>query len=178
MTQVGTVYGQALYELCCSEGCEESVLQELAVLDESFSKTPEFLRLLASPNLTKPERCTIVDDSFRGRVHPYVLNFLKILTEKGYSRHFSSCFREYQARYDEDHGILPVTAVSAVALSYEQQERLTEKLQKRTGKTVRLTVQLDEKCLGGLRLEYAGQQLDGTLEHRLRSLKDHLNTEV
>ena len=91
MTEVGNIYGEALYHLCQDEGLSDSVLNELAVLEKSFIDAPEYIRLLSSPALTKAERCTIVDDSFRGYVQPYVLNFLKILTEKGYMRYFSDC---------------------------------------------------------------------------------------
>ena len=76
MTQVGNVYGQALYSLAKDEGLSSVVLEELKVLRESFSEEPEFLRLLAAANLSKDERCKIVDDSLRGKVQPYVLNFL------------------------------------------------------------------------------------------------------
>ena len=80
MTQVGNVYGQALYSLAKDEGISNVVLEELQVLKKSFSDEPEFLRLLAAPNLTKEERCQILDNCLRGKVQPYVLNFLKILT--------------------------------------------------------------------------------------------------
>ena len=91
MSQVATVYAQALYSLTKDENCSEEVLQELAVLNGSFENEPKFLHLLSAPNLSKEERCGILDQSFRGTVHPYVLNFLKILTEKGYMRRCSDC---------------------------------------------------------------------------------------
>ena len=79
MTQAGTVYGEALYDLAGSEGLDLEILQQLKVLDEAFCAEPDFLRLLSSPNLSKPERCGVLDSSFRGKLHPYILNFLKIL---------------------------------------------------------------------------------------------------
>ena len=79
MSQVGAVYGQALYDLTKEDSCSQRVLQELTVLKESFEQEPKFLRLLSAPNLSKEERCGILDESFREKVHPYVLNFLKIL---------------------------------------------------------------------------------------------------
>ena len=66
MTQVGNVYGEALYDLASSEGLSRNILQELTVLEESFRQNPEFLRLLAAQSLSKQERCSILDDSFRG----------------------------------------------------------------------------------------------------------------
>jgi len=112
MTQVGNVYGEALYDLARSEGLDQQILGELSVLNASFCQEPEFLRLLAAPNVSKEERCQIIESSFRGKVHPYVLNFLKILTEKGYPRHFSDCCEAYRERFNADHGILPVKAVT------------------------------------------------------------------
>ena len=152
MTQVGNVYGQALYSLAKDEGISGVVLEELQVLQKSFSEEPEFLRLLSAPNLSKEERCQILDSSFRGHVQPYVLNFLKILTERGYARQFSQCCETYVSQYNEDHGILPVKAVTAIPLSKEQMEKLTKKLSGITGKTVMIENQVDTDCIGGVRL--------------------------
>ena len=170
MTGVGTVYAQALYDLAKDEGCCEAVLQELAVLRQSFEAEPDFLRLLATHDLSKEARCDIVDESFRGKIHPYVLNFLKILTEKGYTRHFSDCCKAYRQAYNRDHGILEVTAVTAVALTEDQTERLAQKLTQVTGKTVDLTNRVDARCLGGVRLDYDGKRVDGTVANRLASV--------
>ena len=83
MSQIGSVYGQALYGLAKDENLSDIVLQELTVLEESFQAEPQFLSLLAAPNVAVDERCRILDECFRDKVHQYVLNFLKILTEKG-----------------------------------------------------------------------------------------------
>lgn len=178
MTQVGSVYGQALYDLAKSENLAQEILQQVTALDGSFSREPEFLRLLAVPNLSKEERCGILDGSFGEKVHPYVLNFLKILTEKGYPRYFGDCCKAYREHYNLDHGILPVTAVSAVALSEEQFEKLTAKLSSLTGKTVELNNRVDPKILGGIRLDYDGKRVDDTVSHRLDAVRALLKNTV
>lgn len=170
MTNVAAVYAQALYDLAKDEVCCESVLKELCALRESFAQEPAFVRLLSAHNLTKEERCWILDDSFRGKVNPYVLNFLKILTEKGYMRHFADCCKEYRAVYNRDHGILEVCAVTAVPLNADQSDRLTQKLAKVTGKTIDLVNRVDPACLGGIRLDYDGKRMDDTVSHRLESI--------
>lgn len=178
MTQIGSVYGEALYELALSENLTEEVKQQLAILEESFQAEPDFLRLLCSPNLSKQERCQILDDSFRGRVHSYLLNFLKILTEKGYIKQFSNCCEMFTSLYNRDHNILSVTAVTAVALNSRQSEALTQKLNRITGKTILLRNQVNPACLGGVRLDYDGQRLDGTVKNRLDRLGELLNNTV
>jgi F-type H+-transporting ATPase subunit delta len=170
MTNVAVVYAQALYSLAKDEECSQAILQELKVLKESFEASADFVRLLSAHNVPKEERCQILDSSFRGKVNPYVLNFLKILTEKGYMRYFADCCKEYRAAYNRDHGILEVYAVTAVALSEDQTGRLTEKLAKVTGKTIDLYNRIDPACLGGIRLDYDGKRLDDTVSHRLASI--------
>lgn len=178
MTQVGSVYGEALYDLALSEGLPESILKELEVLRQSFDAEPGFIKLLGTPSLTKQERCKILDDSFRGKVQPYVLNFLKILTEKGYMRHFGDCCAAYRERYNRDNGILPVTAVTAVALTADQTQRLTGKLSAITGKKIELNNRVDPNVLGGVRLDYDGKRLDDTVEHRLNAIRGVLKNTV
>ena len=178
MTEVGSVYGESLYELAKDESLAKQIGEQLAVMQESFRQEPDFIRLLSSPNLTKAERCQILDDSFRGKVHPYILNFLKILTEKGYMRHFDHCCEAYTERYNQDNGILIVTAVTAVALSKDQADKLTQKLSRITGKEIALRNRIDPLCLGGMRLDYDGQRLDDTVAHRMAAIQNLLDKTV
>lgn len=178
MTQVGSVYGEALYGLAREEGLDQEILDQLYVLNQSFRQEENFACLLSTPNLSKETRCGIVDDSFRGKVHPYVLNFLKILTERGQVRHFSDCCKTYRDHYNRDHGILPVTAVTAIPLSGDQSARLEKKLADATGKTIALTNRVDPACMGGVRLNYDGKQLDDTVAHRLDAVRSLLRSTV
>ena len=178
MTEVGTVYGESLYELAKDESIAQSMGEQLKVLKSCFQQEPDFIRLLSSPSLTKAERCQILDDSFRGNVHPYLLNFLKILTEKNYIRFFSDCCDAYTQRYNQDNGILSVTAVTAVALSDAQTQKLTDKLSQITGKHIDLSNRIDPSCLGGVRLDYDGKRLDDTVSNRLDTIRDLLKNTV
>lgn len=178
MTGVGSVYGEALYTLAREEGLSQVILQQLKVLDSCFTAEPDFLRLLAAPNLPKAERCQILDDSFRGKVESYVLNFLKILTEKGYLRHFSDCVKSYRELYNQDNGILPVTAVTAVPMTEQQISALTKKLQSITGKRIELVSKLDPNVLGGMRLDYDGKRVDDTVAHRMDAVRNMLKNTV
>lgn len=178
MSQAAVNYGQALYDLAKEEKLDSVILEQLEVLSESFAREPDFLRLLAAPNLSKAERCGILDESFRGKVEPYLLNFMKILTEKGYIRQFDHCCKAYRSAYNADHGIVCVKAVSAVALAPEQKQKLTAKLENITGKTIQLQNRTDPKVLGGIRLDYDGIQVDGTVKNRLDTIAAMLKNTV
>ena len=178
MTGVGSVYGEALYSLAKDENRSQPILEQLTVLEAAFSQDPDFIRLLNSPTLTKVERCAILDDIFRGKVDPYLLNFMKILTEKGYMNYFTQCCKEYRLRYQSDHNILSVQAVTAVPLSREQTQKLSAKLEQLTGKTIDLHNKVDPAVLGGVRLDYDGKRLEDTLAHRMESIRELLRSSV
>lgn len=178
MTQIAATYAQALYDLAKDENLTVEILAQLQALQESISQEPDFVRLLSTPSLSKEARCGIVDESFRDQVHTYVLSFIKILVEKGYMRHFADCCKAYKTLYNEDHGILSVLAVTAVALSDVQTQKLTAKLQMITGKTLELTNRVDPAVLGGVRLDYDGKRVDGTVKNRLDTIGSLLKNTV
>ena len=178
MTQIGNVYGESLYELAKEENLAADIGAQLKVLKACFQQEASFVTLLSTPSLTKAERCQILDDCFRGKTEPYVLNFMKILTEKGYMRHFGDCVQAYRASFNRDNGILPVTAITAVALTDAQTAKLIAKLSGITGKKIELTNKLDPTVLGGMRLDYDGKRVDDTVSHRLDAVRSMLQNTV
>ena len=178
MSQVASAYAQALYDLAKEENLTEVILQQMTALQQSFEEEPDFLRLMGAANLSKEERCQILDEAFRGKTEPYVLNFMKILTEKGYMRYFSDCAKAYRDAYNADHGILPVKAVTALPLTQDQIQRLTQKLAKITGKSIDLSCRTDPSILGGVRLDYDGKRVDGTVQSRLDAIGKLLKNTV
>ena len=178
MTGVANNYGGALYELARDEGLSEQILEQITALSESFRSEPGFIQLLSTPSIPKAERCEIIDNCFRGKLHPYVLNFLKILTQRGYVRDFAECCQVFRKQYNADNGILPVTAVTATALDEALKRKLAAKLSEVTGKTIDLSCRVDPQTLGGVRLDFDGKQVDGTVRRRLDDIRGILKNTV
>ncbi len=174
MTELAKRYGGNLYELAAEENLTDELLQELQTAVSSVEAEPQYLRLLAMPGVPKKERCALLDKAFEG-AHPYLVNFLKLLCEEGLMAELPGCLRAYRDRYNADHGILEVTAVSAVELSASSREKLLAKLQTMTGKKIDLTETVDPTVLGGLRLDMGGTRLDGTVQRHLERLRDEID---
>ena len=103
-----------------------------------------------------------------------MLNFLKILCEKGTLRELSGCARAYRIRYNAAHGILEATAITAIAMTAAQTEQLRQKLETITGKKIDLATKIDPSVLGGIRLDIEGTELDGTVQNRLATLRRNI----
>lgn len=170
MTAAEKEYGSALYALAAEEHCEDPVLKGLELAAQAFRAQPEYLKLVQNPALPMSERLGLLDEAFGG-VHPYVLNVLKILCGKSALSLTGGCLAQYRALLYQARGILPVQAVSAVALTEAQRQQLAERLSARTGLTVQLETRVDPSMLGGVRLRYEGKELDGTASGRLAALR-------
>ena len=174
MTQTAKTYANALYDLAKEEALTERIRDDLALIRSLFSQNAEYLRLLSSPALGKAERKKLLDEAFSSSVCEYSLNFVKMLCDNGTLSHFSACCTQFCIRYNEDHNILDVCAISAIELSDELKDRLCARLEKLLGKTVELRTRVEPDILGGIRLELPERQLDGSVRNHLRTLQKQL----
>ncbi len=178
MTETGALYGKSLYDLAASEMISDEIMKQLEMVQDLFRENEDYIRLLLEPSIAKKERLALLDQAFGEALHPYVLNFLKILTEKGILREFHSCVETYRSLYCKDQGIADAKVTSAAALEPEQLKLLREKLESMSGKRVLLRQRVDPSVLGGLLVEMDGRQYDGTVKGRLSDLRRKLTETV
>ena len=178
MTRTAKTYGGALYDLAREESLEEQILGELHAVSDLFRQNPDYGRLLMEPSIEKQEREKLIDEAWGGSVHLYTQNFMKLLCDNGTISALPDCFQAFRSRYNRDHNIIDVRAVSAVPMTEAQTKRLREKLEAKCKKHVELTVQTDPTLLGGIRLELPDRQLDGTVAYHLEEIQRILRNTV
>ena len=160
-----------MYALAAEENIAKDVLEEMYQLKCCFKEQPEFVRLLSNMALGKEERLGILDNALRGQVHPYLLNFLKILCERGVLSEFAGCEEAYRELYNKDHAVVEAHVTTGEALDDNQRALLIEKLRKMTDKEIVLLEKVDPKVIGGVLLEMNGRRYDNTVRHRLESVR-------
>ena len=149
--------------------------EQMQTIRQLFRENPDYVKLLSEPSIPKEERTKLLDTAFGTEAERYLVNFLKLLCERGILGEYSGCCEEFTRRYNVDHNIATAVVTSAVALTDEQMAALKDKLEKISGKTVTLTQKTDPTVLAGLKVELEGKQLDGTVKSRLDGLSRKLN---
>ena len=172
MNEVYTEYAQALFSLGTEQGKERLYSEELAVIGTAFKENPEYKELLCSPAIGNDEKLKCIDEAFKGKVSLDVLNFLKLLTQKKRISKIESCIEEYSKLLNDYERTTVAKVKSAVSLSEEEKQRLTEKISRLTGKKVRLELSIDEELIGGIVIEVDGKILDGSIKQKLRDIKE------
>lgn len=174
MTEIGKAYGGALFQLAREEGLDETIGAQLTTLCGALREDPDYVRLMAAPTLKKSKRLEILQETFEGKVHEYILNFMSILVENGTFEALFSCNEEYRKLYNKAHNIVTVTAYTVIEMDDALAAKLREKLEKTLGKTVELECKLDRSMIGGVRLEMDGERLDGSVKSRLEGIRTAL----
>ncbi len=174
MTDFATTYGLALYALVQEEDLTVPILKQLKEVCAIFAQNPAIYKVLSVPDIAKEDRVTVVSDVLGTQVHPYVVNFLKVLVENGGILYLNECLEVYVKQYNKDNNIETITAITSVPLSGTLFEKLKAKLESITGKTVELTNTVDPACIGGIVLEFDTKQLDGSIQSKLNNLREQM----
>ena len=178
MSKAGDLYGQSLYDLAVEENLSDEILGEMEAVKQIFKENPDYVTLLSEPSIPKHERLQLVDKAFDNSLQPYLMNFIKILIEKGLLREFSACQKRFRKSYNEDHGIADALVTTAVTLDSNQLSLLKDKLEKISGKKILLQQKTDPGVLGGVRVDLEGQLFDGTVKGRLSELRRRVDETV
>ena len=171
MSDFAREYGEGLYALCADENIADEVLAQLGELKKCFDEQPDFCRILSNMSMSKAERVHILDVALRNKINIYLLNFLKILCERGAISEFSHCEEVFRKCYNDYHDIIEAKVLTGVPLDNTQRNRIIEKLKKISGKDIVLLEEVDPTVIGGVSLEMNGERYDDTIRHRLDAIK-------
>ena len=170
-------YGKALFILTEELGTTELVLSDVKTAKKALDSSPEYVKLLDTPALTKAERLSLIDKAFAA-LDENLRNLIKILCERHSVSTFSDVATTYLSLYDASRGIEHVEAVTAVKMTEAQLERMRKKLADMTGKTIMIKNKVDPDILGGVKLRYSGKQLDGSVRTRLDRFEESLKNTI
>jgi len=170
MTPSARVYGGSLYDLAAAEQKTEEIREQLNIVRQLFCENPDYIRLLSEPSIPAKDREDLIEEAFGKSAERYLVNFMKLLCTKNLMREFGGCCDEYTRKYNLDNNIAEAVVTSAVPLTEEQAEALKTRLSKVSGKEVSLVRRVDPRVLAGIRVEFEGKQMDGTVKGRLSGL--------
>ncbi|MBQ8603295.1 MAG: ATP synthase F1 subunit delta [Oscillospiraceae bacterium] len=174
MSNLSSMYADALFEIALEENRAAEILDQSTVITQVIKENRDFARFLAAPMIEKDEKTDFVDKVFGGHINKNLLNFMKVMIQRKDAAVLTESLVQYEKLYNKHFNIEKAVAVTAVPMSRELQAKLTEKLEKVTGKTIVLTNKVDEGCLGGVILQFSDMQINDSIAQKLETLKNQL----
>lgn len=168
-------YAAALLDVARAEGLLEVIEGELFNVARAIEGSDRLRTTLTDQAIPMSMRQAIVEDLLGGKqASELTRNLVSMVVGTGRARDLPAILDEFvkRAAAERRHEVAEVR--SAVPLDREQQQRLAAALTVATGKQVEVKVVIDPKVLGGLTARIGDRVIDGTVQSRLRQLREQL----
>ena len=170
MEEIAEVYARALFEVAMEHDVLDRVHDELGEFADALSDDRTLQVFLFSPYFSSEEKREGVKKIVSDADERFV-NFLELLAERHRMPVLFRIKREFDARWADEHQLLPVTVTSAVELDEGLADEIGKRIQDETGRTVELSSTVDPEVLGGLMVRVGNMVLDATVRNRLERLR-------
>lgn len=165
-------YAKAYVELALSRGALEAAVLGARQASDFFAEHAQARQLLASPLVPFAEKAAALSRAMQQDVSPQACELASFVIEKGRADFLPEILRQVIVLYEHIQGIRHVEVVSAVPLSDQQAETLSERMKTLTGaESIVLHRTVDASLIGGMRVKTGDVVWDGSLFGRLEDLK-------
>jgi F-type H+-transporting ATPase subunit delta len=134
----------------------------------------EVVGILRNPARPLTERTALVDELLGKRVPEPVRKIAGLLVARGRVDRLATVAAEYHRLLNKENGVVEAVATAASPLNREETAALERKVTEMTGKTVDLTVVVDESLIGGLTVRVGDTLYDASVRGRLERLRERL----
>jgi F-type H+-transporting ATPase subunit delta len=165
-------YARAVFELAQEEGQVAEWSLRLAKVSDLLSD-PGVAAVLTNPTIPVNRRMELISAAPHA-LDPEATNLGKLLIESNRVGDVRGVATEFEALVDEAAGRVRATVTTAVELAPAERDKLAGQLAERLGKQVRLEEVVDNRILGGLKLQYGDRLIDASLATKLQQLRRRL----
>ncbi len=172
--EISKEYSEALFAIAAEEKREKEYEVSITELRDILVQNPQYIELLASPCITLSERKAIIDETFKGgdEITLHLASFLKLLCDKGRVGGAVGMLDETIRMLKSASGVSTARITSAIPLTEDELSGLCAGLEKRLGHSIEPVLEIDESLIGGVIVRVDGQVIDGSIRHRLQSIKE------
>jgi F-type H+-transporting ATPase subunit delta len=165
---------QALLAVAEKDGSLDNVEDELFRFGRVLDRESQLGALLADTTEPADGRVALLDRLLEGKVSPVTATLLRQSVRLPRDRHLTVVCEELAelAAARRDRSVARIS--TPVALSSEQEQKLTDSLTRLYGRPISLQVELDPRLLGGLVVQVAGEVIDGSVASKLAAARRSL----
>lgn len=172
-------YSKALFELANEQDSLQS-WSEVLQLAALVASDEDMQALISSPSILSSQLSEMFLSVMSGaegapEISQQVKNMIKLLAENDRLLVLPAIQLGYEALKQEAEGTVEVKVTSAQKLTKEQEKEMAENLQKRLGKEVNISAEIDESLIAGAIIQAGDLVIDGTAKGRLSKLTTLLN---
>lgn len=174
MSVVGDRYAESLFDLAKEENQITQYLDDIKLVGEVLDSDPQIVQFFNHVLIENDKKIQLLDQSFKGNVDQYVLNFLKLLVQSRRIRYIDDIVKSYINLSNQYLGIEEGMIYTSYELTDQQIQDIEKAISQKENKKVTLKVSIDPSLLGGIKVQIANRIYDGTIKNKVEMLKKEL----
>jgi F-type H+-transporting ATPase subunit delta len=169
---LATRYAAALFDLADERRILDEVASDLRQLRGMVQASPDLLRLIRSPILSREEQSKgIAALAEAAGLSPLVRDFLAVVARNRRLFAVPAMIEAFLAELAARRGEVTAVVTAAQPLSEPQLTALNEQLRRGVGSRVSIDVQVDPGLIGGLVVKLGSRMVDGSIKSKLQRLQ-------
>ncbi len=148
----------------------DAILDDLQKVNAVITNSIELASILNSPAVTKEQKILIIQDIFSNKVSKDIINFLNLIAEKNRFNELSQIIEAYKEELDGVKSIKRIKVISAIDLSENYKNKITETFNKKLDKTIIADWQVNKDIIAGLIVHIGDDVIDTSIKNKLKSL--------
>jgi F-type H+-transporting ATPase subunit delta len=175
-SRLARVYAEALLEAAQKQSPDAPVQvgEEMFELRRNLIEHPEVAEFLASPALGKKAKLEFLEKAVTGRASKLLRGLVHSLWQNNRLNIFRNVVAAYLQILNDIQGRVLVRVTAAVALTDEQQDRLTTTLRELLRREPVLDVHVNPELLGGMIIKAGDTVIDASVRTRLQTIRTQL----
>lgn len=173
MNTVAKVYAESLFALAKEEQAIEIYQADMFKVQDVF-QDQSFIQFFCHVAVSDEIKNDVISQAFHGQVKEYIYNFLLLLIQKRRMNEIMNICEQFQSLCYEYLGIEIGKIYSAYPLSQEDIEKIESAMSQKEHKKVKLSVVIDHRLIGGIKVEIHNHVYDDSLAYKLESLRQEL----
>jgi F-type H+-transporting ATPase subunit delta len=170
MEEIAQVYARALFDVAREQGKIDPIREQLGQFADTLQDSHDLQVFLFSPYFSTQEKKDGLERAISG-ADESLTNFLELLIDNHRMPVIFRVRRDYDALWEEENKLLPVSVTSAVELDKKTVKEIGDKIADQTGRKVELSAHVDEDILGGIVVRVGNAVLDASVRNRLEQLR-------
>ena len=174
MSVVGDRYAESLFDLAKEENKVTQYLDDIKLVGEVLDSDPQIVQFFNHVLIENDKKIQLLDQSFKGNVDQYVLNFLKLLVQSRRIRYIDDIVKSYINLSNQYLGIEEGMIYTPYELTDQQIQDIEKAISQKENKKVTLKVSIDPSLLGGYKVNLGNVVYDNSIKLQLKNLKNNL----
>ena len=171
MAELATIarpYAEALFKSLKTDlGGTANWLDQFAAI----AGNAQLQQFAGNPKVTREQVFDVFTGIAKGSLPESAKNFLRIVIENGRVDALPEIAAQFRALVNAQAGSSDAVVFSAFAIDDKALTELTSVLEKRFGRKLNVTMQLDQSLIGGVRVVVGDEVLDTSVKARLDQMK-------